>query len=119
MLYKMIGISFFQHGSGELLCRILCLIYRGWIGCFPEVIIEKDDVPFFAHHLFGCYNGTMSFLLQYSLCHNGFGNLHKSGNIGSLHVVHIPVGSLAIFHAVLVNVLHDGMQSVVHLFSRP
>ena len=63
MLYKMICISFFQYGSGELLCRILCLTYRGWIGCFPEVIIEKDDVPFFAHHLFGCYNGTMSFLL--------------------------------------------------------
>ena len=66
MLYKMIGISFFQHvslGSVESLCQILCPTYRGWIGCFPEVIIEKDDVPFFAHHLFGCYNGTMSFLL--------------------------------------------------------
>ena len=54
-----------------------------------------------------------------TLCHHGLGNLHESGNVCALHIVYISVGLGTVLHAVLVDVLHDGVQTAVHFFSCP
>ena len=56
-------------------------------------------------------------LLNHALGHHGLGNLHEACHVGTLHVVHVAVGLSAVLHAVLVDVLHDPVQLVVHLFA--
>ena len=56
-------------------------------------------------------------LLNHALCHHGLCHLHEACHVGTLHVVYIAVGLSAVLHAVLVDVLHDPVQLVVHLFA--
>ena len=57
--------------------------------------------------------------LSNALCHHGASYLHEAGNIGSLHIVDVTVGLCAIFHAVLMDVVHDGVQAIIDFFSSP
>gem|GEM_PF-6053006 len=54
-----------------------------------------------------------------ALSHHGLGNLHEAGHVGTLHVVDIAVGLGTVLHTVIVDVLHDPVQLVVHFFRRP
>ena len=56
-------------------------------------------------------------LLNHALCHHGLCHFHEACHVGTLHVVYIAVGLSAVLHAVLVDVLHDPVQLVVHLFA--
>ena len=57
--------------------------------------------------------------LYNALSHHSLGNLHEAGHVGTLHVVDVAVLLSTVLHAVLVNVVHDALQVVVDLFSRP
>jgi len=52
--------------------------------------------------------------LDDALSHHGVSYLHEAGDVGALHVVDVAVSLLAIFHAVLVDIVHDGVQTVVN-----
>lgn len=57
--------------------------------------------------------------LEHALCHHGFGHLKETCNIGAFDVVDVAVGLCAIFHAVLMDVVHDAVQVVVNLLTCP
>ena len=46
-------------------------------------------------------------VLNDALCHHGIGHLHESGNIGTLHVVNVAIGTSAILHTLFVDGVHD------------
>lgn len=76
------------------------------------------------HSFIGCLSLFYGFKqnvreLYYALCHHRLGNLHEACDIGALDVVDIAVGLGSVLHAVLVNVLHDGVQTVVDLLGCP
>ena len=62
-----------------------------------------------------------SFLIKLhdSLCHHGICHLHKSSDVGTLNVVDISVRFFAILHALLMDVVHDLVEILVHLLLRP
>lgn len=64
--------------------------------------------------IYGLYD-----LHAYALCHYGLGDLEESSDVGSLDVVDVSVGLGAIFHAVLVDVVHDAVEVVVNLLASP
>ena len=57
--------------------------------------------------------------LEHALCHHGFGHLKETCHIGAFDVVDVAVGLCAIFHAVLMDVVHDAVQVVVNLLTCP
>lgn len=54
-----------------------------------------------------------------ALSHHCLCNLDEACHVGTLHIVDVAVGLCAVLHAVLVNVLHDELQTVVNLLCCP
>ena len=44
---------------------------------------------------------------------------HKSGNVGTLHIINVSVGFRAVFHALCMDAVHDCMEFFVHFGSTP
>lgn len=57
--------------------------------------------------------------LYYALCHHGLGDFHEAGNIGALDVVDVAIGLCAVVAALLVDVLHYLMESLIDFFLAP
>ena len=68
----------------------------------------------FLHYVIFCVGLTRYFLLDDALSHHGLGNLHEAGHVGTLHVVDVAILLSTILHAVLVNVVHDALQVLIH-----
>lgn len=56
------------------------------------------------------------FSLHNTLCHDGFGDFHEAGDVGSLYVVDVAVRLCSVLYAVLVDVFHDHVETVVNFF---
>ena len=54
-----------------------------------------------------------------ALRHHGVGHLHKSSDVGTLHIVDVTICFSAIFYALLVDGRHDVVQTLVYLLSSP
>ena len=78
---------------------------------------KKEDMPFSGHILLTCH--PIGGGLYDALCHHGFGHFHEAGHVGALYVVDVAIGFRTVLHAVLMDVLHDGVQAVVHFFGCP
>lgn len=61
----------------------------------------------------------LKFRLYYALSHHSLCHFHESSYIRSLHIIHITILFCSILHAVLMDILHDCMQTVVNLLSSP
>ncbi len=59
------------------------------------------------------------FLHAYALCHHGLGHFEESGDVGALDVIDVAICLGAIFHAVLMDVVHDTVEIVVNLLTGP
>lgn len=59
------------------------------------------------------------YCLYNSLSHDSLSNLHEASNVCTLHVVYIAVSLCAVLHAVLVDILHDRVQTSVNLLLAP
>lgn len=59
------------------------------------------------------------YCLYNALSHDSLSNLHEASNVCALHVVYIAVSLCAVLHAVLVDILHDRVQTSVNLLLAP
>ena len=57
--------------------------------------------------------------LNESLCHHGIGNFNKATDIGAFYIVDETIGFRAVFHAILVNIDHDIVETGINLFPGP
>ena len=87
---------------GSVLLSVLCTLL--------SVLYYLYSVLFYLY-------SVLCTLLNHALCHHGLCHFHEACHVGTLHVVYIAVGLSAVLHAVLVDVLHDPVQLVVHLFA--
>ena len=55
-------------------------------------------------------------VLDYPLSEHGMSHFHEAGYIGTFHVIDVAVALFAVFHALLVYVVHYFMQPVVNFF---
>ena len=54
-----------------------------------------------------------------SLAHHSLSNFHEAGDVSALHVVDVSIGLFAVLDALLVNVAHDFMKFLIHVFGAP
>ena len=64
-------------------------------------------------------NAIAASYLDDTLSHHGFGHLEETSHIGTTYIVDIAIRLCAILHAVLMNVAHDHLQTLVNLLTRP
>ena len=55
----------------------------------------------------------------HTLGHHGTSNLHEACHIGALDVVDVSIGLLAVTDALLVDAVHDFVQTLIHVGSAP
>ena len=72
-----------------------------------------------AGNLFNFEETPIMYCLYNALSHDSLSNLHEASNVCTLHVVYIAVSLCAVLHAVLVDILHDRVQTSVNLLLAP
>ena len=78
------------------------------VSYFHELKVNGDLKSRFINAI-GQNTATGRILLYESLIHHGVSNLQETGDVGALHVIHIPIFPGSVFHTIFVYTGHDFM----------